>query len=101
MLGFERRMVAALTAPDDPALRAGIERWVDDTLRDLPEHVRLGILGETILLGAWAAVTRKPDDELLHTFERSPLWPVRQYVRLLGGLVIFAEQELATAEVPA
>jgi hypothetical protein len=103
MLGFERRMVAALTKPSDPALRAGVERWVDDTLRDLPEHVRLGIVAESIGLGVWARVTGKADDELLASFERSPLWPVRQYVRLLGGLVIFAEQELGSsgAEVGA
>ena len=95
MLGFERRMVAALTTPTDPGLRAGIEAWVDETLRDLPEHVRLGVVGESILLGAWARVTGKDDHALLGSFERSPLWPVRQYVRLLSGLVLFAEQELA------
>ena len=101
MLGFERRMVAALTAPSDPVLRAGVERWVDDTLRDFPEHVRLGIVGESVLIGLWARVTGKADDELLGSLQRSPLWPVRQYVRLLSGLVIFAEQELAGSEVSA
>ena len=97
MLGFERRMVAALSTPTDPAVRAGIEAWVDDTLRDLPEHVRLGVLGESVLLGAWARVTGKDDDALLRSFEHSPLWPIRQYVRLLSGLVLFAEQELQPA----
>jgi hypothetical protein len=95
MLGFERRIVAALTTATDPDLRAGVAGWVDDTLRDMPEHLRLGVLAETIALGAWAKVRGSDDDALIASFESSPLWPVRQYVRLLRGLVIFAEQELA------
>ena len=95
MLGFERRIVAALTTVTDPELRAGVAAWVDDTLRDMPEHLRLGVLAETIGLGLWAKVLGKDDDALLVSFETSPLWPVRQYVRLLKGLVIFAEHELA------
>lgn len=94
MLGFERRVVAALMKVDDPEVRAGVERWVDETLRDMPEHLRLGVLGESVVLGAWARVRRSDDAALISSFETSPLWPVRQYVRLLRGLVIFAEQEL-------
>ena len=94
MLGFERRIVAALTTAPDPDLRAGVSAWVDDTLRDMPEHLRLGVLAETIGLGLWAKVRGSDDAALLESFERSPLWPVRQYVRLLKGLVIFAEHEL-------
>jgi hypothetical protein len=94
MLGFERRMVAALTTSPDPALRAGVEGWVDDTLRDMPEHLRLGVLAESIGLGLWARVRPSDDHALLASFERSPLWPVRQYVRLLRSLVLYAENEL-------
>ena len=94
MLGFERRMVAALTTSPDPALRAGVEGWVDDTLRDMPEHLRLGVLAESIGLGLWARVRPSDDRALLASFERSPLWPVRQYVRLLRSLVLYAENEL-------
>lgn len=90
-------MVAALTTTPDPALRAGVEGWVDGSLRDMPEHLRLGVLAESAGLWLWAAVRRSGDDVLLRSFEASPLWPVRQYVRLLRSLVIFAEQELATA----
>jgi len=91
-------MVGALTVPSDPALRAGVERWVDDTLADMPEHLRFGVLAQSIVLGLWAKVRGTDDDAaLLASFETSPLWPVRQYVRLLKGLVIFAEQELAEA----
>ncbi len=94
MLGFERRIVAALTTVTDPDLRAGVAGWVDDTLRDMPEHLRLGVLAESVGLGLWAAVRGTDDDSLIRSFEASPLWPVRQYVRLLKGLVLFAEQEL-------
>ena len=94
MLGFERRVVAALTTVADPEVRAGVARWVDETLADMPEHLRLGVVGESVVLGAWARLRGMDDDALLSSFESSPLWPVRQYVRLLRGLVIFAEQEL-------
>ena len=94
MLGFERRMVAALTTSPDPALRAGVEGWVDDTLRDMPEHLRLGVLAESIGLGAWAKVRGSDDATLIRSFEASPLWPVRQYVRLLRSVVLYAENEL-------
>ena len=97
MLGFERRIVAALTTASDPDLRAGVASWVDDTLRDMPEHLRLGVLVESIALGAWAKLRDADDVALIESFERSPLWPVRQYVRLLKGLVIFAEHELTPA----
>jgi hypothetical protein len=94
MLGFERRMVAALTTSPDPVLRAGVEGWVDDTLRDMPEHLRLGVLVESVGLGLWSRVRPADDRALLQSFERSPLWPVRQYVRLLRSLVLYAENEL-------
>jgi len=94
MLGFERRMVAALTTNDDPAVRAGVEGWVDDTLRDMPEHLRLGVLVQSIALGVWARVRRSDDASLVRSFDRSPLWPVRGYVRLLRSLVLYAEHEL-------
>ena len=94
MLGFERRMVAALTTTSDPARRIAIEGWVDDTLRDMPEHLRAGVLVESLGLGLWSRARRTDDRCLLRSFGRSPLWPVRQYVRLLHGLVLFAESEL-------
>ena len=100
MLGFERRIVAALTTVTDPDLRAGVAAWVDDTLRDMPEHLRLGVLAESIGLGLWATVRGTADAALIDSFEASPLWPVRQYVRLLKGLVLFAEHELSAAPAP-
>jgi hypothetical protein len=94
MLGFERRMVAALTTTPDATIRAGVVGWVDDTLRDMPEHLRLGVLVQSVALGLWARVRRSDDASLVRSFERSPLWPVRGYVRLLRSLVLYAEHEL-------
>ena len=89
-------MVAALTTASDPDLRAGVEGWVGSSLGAMPEWLRLGVLTESIGLELWSRVRPGRDDHaLLHTFESSSLWPVRQYVRLLRSLVIFAEQELA------
>ena len=90
-------MVAALTTSPDPAVRARVATWVDDSLRDMPEHLRLGVLVESLGLGMWAAVRRQDDDRLVRSLESSPLWPVRQYVRLLRSLILFAENELVTA----
>ena len=94
MLGFERRMVAALTTTPDASVRAGVVGWVDDTLRDMPEHLRFGVLVQSIALGLWARVRRSDDASLVRSFDRSPLWPVRGYVRLLRSLVLYAEHEL-------
>jgi len=94
MLGLERRIVAALTTADDPAVRSGVATWVEETLQDMPEHLRLGVAVQSVVLGLWASTRPGDDAALLASFERSPLWPVRQYVRLFKGLVLFAEQEL-------
>jgi hypothetical protein len=94
MLGFERRMIAALTTTPDAVVRAGVVGWVDDTLRDMPEHLRLGVLVQSVALGVWARVRRSDDASLVRSFDRSPLWPVRGYVRLLRSLVLYAENEL-------
>jgi len=98
MLGFERRVVAALTDAADPRVRAGVEAWVETSLRDMPDHLRLGVWVESVLLGVWARVAARDDDAaLLRSLQASPLWPVRQYVRLLRSLVLFAEHELEPA----
>jgi hypothetical protein len=104
MLWFEREVVGALVASEDPAVRASVEAFVDGSLRDKPEHLRLGLAGESIGLGAYAAVLRalgRLDGdgallELLHSWETGPIGVVRQYVRAMKSLVIFAENELAS-----
>jgi hypothetical protein len=97
MLGFERRFVRALVTTGDPAVRGRVEAWVAGSLRTMPQHLRLGVLGETVLLSGWSAISRRDVATLPTTLERSPLMPLRQYVRLFRSLVLFAEQELTPA----
>ena len=88
-------------ALDDPA-RAAVESYVDETLRSMPEHLRVGVLAESLLFGARPrlelALGRVSSDGLRSRVERwktSRIDFVRQYVRLLQSLVLFAENELA------
>lgn len=80
----------------DPARRAAVEAYVDGTLRSMPEHLRAGVAAESVLLGTWDRLRRRRRGELdLDVLDASPVDVVRQYVRLLRGLVLFAESELA------
>jgi hypothetical protein len=105
MLWLEREVVGNLIAAADPDARSAIEAFVDGSLRDMPEHLRAGVAGESILLGAYVAglraAGRLPADdpdaltELLDSWESSRIGVLRQYVRMLKSLVVFAENELA------
>jgi hypothetical protein len=107
MLWFEREVVGALTVSQDQSLRSSVEAFVDGSLRDMPEHVRLGVAGESVLLGTWVGALRKvgrlaADDPhalvtALESWETSPIGVLRSYVRLMRTLVVFAENELAPA----
>ncbi len=117
MLPFERRVVACLTRTTDPALRAAVLDHVDGCLAAMPEHLRAGVAAETVALGTWARLRgagRQDDTALrarLSAWEAHPVDVIRQYVRLMHSLVIFAEIELgdraassapsAAAPVPA
>lgn len=100
MLPFERRVVACLTRTSDPALRAAVMDYVDGCLAGMPEHLRAGVAAETLALGAWTRLRgfgRTGDDALrarLAAWEDHPVDVIRQYVRLLHSLVLFAETEL-------
>lgn len=102
MLRFEREAVAALTTTTDPGLRGGVARYVDDSLKAMPDFLRLGVAFESVFLGAWAhlsdRVGREGGDRLrarLDGWEAgSPIGVVRSWVRLLRSLVIYAENEL-------
>ena len=98
VLWFERQVVGALMSStlDDDA-RSAVESYVDDTLRSMPEHLRLGVFGESLLFGIRPyvahALGRDDDARLAARIERwrhSKVDFVRQYVRLLGSLVLFA-----------
>lgn len=96
MLALERRVVADLTTATDPELRQRVEAWVDGTLGDMSDVLRLGVLAESVLFTIWAAV-RRPDDlhGLLGWLDRSPVSLLRSYPRLFRSLVLFGELELA------
>ncbi len=105
MLWFEREVVGALIHSPDQPLRSSVEAFVDGTLRDWPEHLRLGVAGESVLLGAYVGVLRRtgrlaPDDRdglvaLLDSWEQSPVGLLRSYVRAMKSLVVMAEHEFA------
>lgn len=97
MLRFERQVVASLIGTADAGERAAVERFVEESLGAMPEHLRVGVLAETIGLGLWARARRSSAGEVLRSLEQSPIGLLRQYERLFGSLVLFAEQEL-TAE---
>lgn len=95
MLGFERRFVDALIIDPDPSVRQRVHDWVEISLDAMPQHLRLGVVGESLLLSTWTAVSRSNPAALATSLDRSPLMPLRQYARLFRSLVLFAEQESA------
>ena len=100
MLWLERRVVAALAGPDDQRTGGAITEFVDTSLAAMPQHLRLGVVGESIGLGAYVVLRygSNPSDHQIEAaiaqWERHPIGVVRQYARLLSSLVIFAQQEL-------
>ena len=94
MLGFERKVVDALSTTTDPEARAAVVAWVDGSLRVMPEVLRFGVAVGSLVLGSWAAVAHLDGDRLIGALERSPLPPVRQHLRLLRSLVLFGDLEL-------
>jgi hypothetical protein len=106
MLWFEREVVGALVATPSQPLRSGVEAFVDGSLRAMPEPIRAGVVGESLLLGAYVAarratgrVDRDPATLLaqLDRWETSRIGVLRQYVHMVRSLVVFAENELAPA----
>jgi hypothetical protein len=103
VLWFESQLVGALMSPAiDGRTRAAVESYVDDALRSMPEHLRAGVLAESLLLGARPRLEHalgRLDDTVLRArldgWKTSRIDFVRQYVRLLQSLVLFAENELA------
>lgn len=103
MLRFEREVVGGLITSPDPSVRSSVEAFVDGSLRDMPEHLRLGVLGESVLLGTYVTALRAtghlaaddPDGLARHldAWETSRIGVLRQYVRMMKSLVVFAENE--------
>ena len=106
MLPYERRVVEALLTSDDPELRQEVVAYVGATLAAMPEVLRTGLVGETILLGTWSAVRRRRSSATDATadiawLDGHPVGLVRQWVRALRSLVLLAEQELLQARAEA
>ena len=109
MLRFEREVVGGLISSSDPSVRSAVESFVDGSLRDMPEHLRLGVVGESVLLGTYVAALRASGrlaaDDLdalvrhLDVWETSPVGVLRQYVRMMKSLVVFAEHEYSARSV--
>jgi hypothetical protein len=100
MLWLERQVVATLSGDVGPRRRVAIEGYVDGVLRDMPEHLRIGVAGESIVLGGGEWLARRLGAsgsfaDRIDGWERSRIGPIRQYVRLLSSLVMFASEELA------
>jgi hypothetical protein len=92
MLWFERQVVARLTGSTDQRRRAAVERYVDETLHVMPEHLRVAISAASVALGGLARISGGKVD--VDWLDRSSLPPIRQYVRVFRSLVLFAEEEL-------
>ena len=105
MLAYERRVVDALLTSDDPARRRAVAEHTSRALAAMPEVIRLGIAGETVLLSAWSAARRRgrgfdPAAEV-DWLEGHPVGLVRQWERALRSLVLFAEQEMLADDASA
>ena len=90
----------------DPALHRDVHAFVDEGIRDMPTHLRAGVasVAGLMLLGSMARRAR-PFDRLspserraaVHGWQQSRLAPVRQYMRLLRSLVLYAAYERPSA----
>jgi hypothetical protein len=102
VLDIERQVVDVVRRVDDPAVRDGVNRWVEGSLAEMPEHLRAGVLGQSLLLATWARVACGGDvARAVADLERSPVGLIRQHPRLFRSLVRFAELELEPAPAPA
>jgi hypothetical protein len=106
MLRFEREVVTALGSAREQSTQSAVEAFVDGSLRAMPEAIRLGVIGETLLFGSYIralqAVGRLDGPGDLRTqldrWETSRISVVRQYVHMFRSLVLFAENELSDVE---
>ena len=100
MLWLERRVVTALAGPDDERTGGAITRFVDTSFAAMPQHLRLGVVVESLGLGGYVRLRRgaEPSEVAIRrsidSWEHSKIGVIRQYARLLSSLVIFAQQEL-------
>ncbi len=95
MLSFRRRVVAALLTKVEPERRSAAEAYVEGALGAMPEHLKIGVTADSVLLSVWARA-KHPFDltdeallELVEGWETSsprPRAPVRPPARVVGDL---------------
>lgn len=98
MLTFERRVVLSMIETPDLRIRGEVAQFVDESLAAMPEFLRLGITVITVAAATWDRTRRlfgaRPTPaETLAWLEAHPIGLVRQWVRALRSLVLFAENE--------
>ena len=96
MLRVERDVTRALLGDADETHVEAVESWVEGSLDDMSELLRLGVLAESLLVAAWRRL--RPSTPLLavlESMERSPIGLLQQYPRLFRSLVLFGDLELA------
>jgi hypothetical protein len=100
MLWLERRVVDALAGDDDRRTGGQISEFVATSLAAMPQHLRLGVVCESLALGFWTRLRHPGADaasirRALTGFEHAPIGVIRQYPQLFNSLVLFAREELA------
>ena len=109
-MGGLRRVVSETLlseAQADEAVTSRVVAFADSRVRELPTHIRLGVEAVELMLGPtayiyagrpFAAMDVTGRAALIAKWERSPLTPMRQYVRMMRSFVLFAAHELAGTE---
>lgn len=106
MFSYERRIVSSLLVTDDPTLRREVEGFVDGALADMAELLRVGIVAITLALTVHAGIRKvagvpRTGAAEVAWLKSHPVGLVRQWVRALQSLVLFAENEKAEARACA
>jgi hypothetical protein len=97
----ERSVVAALLPDASPAHHHAVVGHVKRALASMPEHLRLGVAAESVLLTVIVRLRKHPVDDVeavrteLELWQENRIGVIRQYVRMFTSLVMFADLELA------
>ncbi|MCU1497817.1 MAG: hypothetical protein JWM47_1770 [Acidimicrobiales bacterium] len=105
MFSYERQVATAMLTTPDRTQRDEVVVFVGEALAAMPEFLRMGISLITVGLTAWSGLRRLvgaarsgPDE--LAWLKNHPVGLVRQWVRALQSLVLFAENEKMEAAAP-
>jgi len=98
MLPLERTVVTAMLTTTDPTQQREVVEFVGSRLTAMPAHLRAGMAGISVALATWSGARRligagRSPSDVVSWLDDHPLGLVRQWVRALRSLVLFAEQE--------